>query len=181
MTSGSFTCAPETFLGFSMCTAMRKVQLSARSWRPASESEGNQAKPYSYVDPAGVGLTSIIWSNFPKLAAPSLSPLLREMERAGVLINFPSFLSRPALVKKRVNRGGPPPPPPHMPESSRGSGAGLANWSRNARASDEDLIETGVPSALQEFAGADCVGAFQRIQRADTVSFLRKLRDSAQG
>ena len=73
-------------------------QLSVRSWRPTAEGEWKQAKPYSFFDAADVGLTSTSWSHFPGASAPSLAPFLLEMERAEVLINSPSFLSRPATA-----------------------------------------------------------------------------------
>ena len=101
--------------------------LSERGWWPASGEEWLRAKSHSYWGPADVGLTSNDWSSFPEPLSPASPPLLMEMEDAEALINFPSFLSHPAVVKGHVRKGGPPPPPPQAPESSWGSGKGRAN------------------------------------------------------
>ena len=104
-------------------------QLSASAF----EMEWKQAKPYSYVDPADVGLTSSSWASFPKAAAPALTPTRLEMEHTDVLINFPSCLSRPAMAKRGVNVGGPPSPPPRKPESSWDVGHELLRISTRRR------------------------------------------------
>ena len=83
-------------------------QLSARSWWPASEEEWPRAEPYSFWGPAGAGMISNNRPSFPKPSAPALPPFRLEMDDAEVLINFPSFLSHPAVAEQRVNKWGPP-------------------------------------------------------------------------
>ena len=95
-------------------------QISARSWRPTSELEWKTAKKYSYWDSATVGLTSGCWSSFPKAAVEALAPSQLELGNTEVIINFPSFISHPASIKRHLATGGPPPPPPSYPESSWG-------------------------------------------------------------
>ena len=81
---------------------------------------------YSYWDPSTVGLTSGSWSSFPKAAAEDLVPSQLELGNTEVIINFPSFISHPADIKRHVRSGGAPPPPPTYPESS---------WDQSAHAS----------------------------------------------
>ena len=87
-----------------------------------------------------------------------------EMEHTEVLINFPSSLSRPATVKRRLNTGGPPPPPPQRPESSWDAGASPVNYAKSTPAPPDLYEEPGESYALQEFAGADLLGMFQGSQ-----------------
>ena len=135
--------------------------LSAQSWRPATEIEWKQAKPDGYWDSATVGLTSSSWTSFPKAAASALIPAQIEMNHTEVLINFPSFFSRPATAKRRINAGGPPPPPPRRPESSWGAGASSANNAKSTPAPPDLFEEAGGSYALQEFAGVDLLGMFR--------------------
>ena len=109
-----------------------------------------------------VGLTSSSRTYFPKAGASALIPAQLEMERAEVLINFPSFLSRPATIKRHVFPGGPPPPPPAQPESSWEGGAASANYAKSTPAPPDLYPETAsVPhSALQEYTGDDLLGMF---------------------
>ena len=95
-------------------------QISARSWWPTSELEWETAKKYSYWDSATVGLTSGCWSSFPKAAVEALAPSQLELGNTEVIINFPSFISHPASIKRHLATGGPPPPPPSYPEGSWG-------------------------------------------------------------
>ena len=98
----------------------------------------------------------------PKAGASALIPAQREMERTDVLINFPSFLSRPATIKRHVFSGGRPPPPPAQPESSWEAGAASANYDKSTPAPPDLYPETvTLPrSALQEFAGDDLLEMF---------------------
>ena len=93
-------------------------QISARSWWPSSELEWETAKSYSYLGSTVVGLTSGCWSSFPGAAVEALVPSQLELGNTGVIINSPSFISRPATIKRHLLTGGPPPPPPTQPESS---------------------------------------------------------------
>ena len=74
-----------------------------------------------------MGLTSGCWSSFPKAAAEDLVPSQLELGNTEVIINFPSFISHPADIKRHLMAGGPPPPPPTQPESSWEAGYG-ANY-----------------------------------------------------
>ena len=67
---------PGGVFGFFNAHSSAYGQLSARSWWPASEAEWLRAEPYSFWDPADVGLTPNNWSSFPKAAAPNLVPFL---------------------------------------------------------------------------------------------------------
>ena len=123
-------CSGDPFCPFNV-HSLQYGQLSARSWRPATRWKG--AKPYSYRGPGTVGLMSSSWGISPKAGVSALTPAQLEMEHTEVLINFPSFLSRPATVKRRLNTRGPPPPPPQRPESSWGAGASSANCAKSKR------------------------------------------------
>ena len=137
-------------------------QISARGWWPTSEIEWKQAKPYSFWVSATVGLTPSSWASLPKAAASALIPAELEMEHTEVLINFPSFLSHPASIKRHINTGGPPPPPPKRAEDSWEAGASSANYAKSTpSANSPDLYEEAASSAaLQEYAGADLLGMF---------------------
>ena len=138
-------------------------QIFARRWLPSSELEWKTAKPYSYWDSSIVGLTSSSWANFPKVGAYALIPPQLEMERTEVLINFPSFLSRPATIKRHLVSGGPPPPPPTQPESSwegRSTEANYAKYSPAPAPSDLYASEHAPQTTLQEYAGIDLLGMF---------------------
>ena len=102
-------------------------QISARSWWPASELEWETAKPYSFWDSTIVGLTSGSLSSFPKAGVEALIPPQLELGNTEVLIDSPSFCSRPAAIKRHLMAGRPPPPPPTQPESSWEAGYG-ANY-----------------------------------------------------
>ena len=97
-----YMCSGDSFCLFNV-QSKDYGQLSAQSWRPAQETEWKQAKPYSYWDTATVGLTSSSWTSFPKAAASTLTPTQFELEHTEVLINFPSFISHPAAIKRRLN------------------------------------------------------------------------------
>ena len=137
-------------------------QISSRSWWPTSGIEWKGAKLYSYWDSTTVGLTSSSRTSFPKAGASALIPAQLEMERAEVLINFPSCLSLPATIKRHVFSGVPPPPPPAQPESSWEGGAASANYSKSTPAPPDLFPETvSVPhSALREYTGDDLLGMF---------------------
>ena len=93
-------------------------QISARSWWPTSELEWKAAKQYSYWDSTVVGLTSGCWSSCPRAAVEALASSQLELGNTQVIINFPSFISRPGTIKRNLLAGRPPPPPPVQPESS---------------------------------------------------------------
>ena len=125
-----YVCSGDPFCMINM-HSKEYGQLSARSWWPVSELEWKTARKYSYFDTATVGLTSPCWSTFPKAAVAALSPPKLELENTEVIINFPSFISHPADIKRHLMTGGPPPPPPIYPENSWGQDHGASYGSSN--------------------------------------------------
>ena len=119
-------------------------QISARSWRPTSELEWETAKPYSYWDSTIVGLQTSSWSNFPKAGGEALVPAQLELGNTEALINFPSFISRPATIKRYLATGGSPPPPPTQPESSW-EGGQQANYGRSTATQAPSVSHRGDP------------------------------------
>ena len=148
-------------------------QLSARSWRPATEIGWKRAKPYSFWDSAAVGLAPSSWASFPKAAASAPIPAQIEMDHTEVFINSPSFFSHSATVSRHLTTGGPPPPSPHIPESSWGAGASSANYAKATRAPPDLYDETPESCALQQLAGADLLRMFEGSQCAEKGSFVK--------
>ena len=80
---------------------------------------------------------------FPKAAVETLIPSQLELSNTEVIINFPSFISHPRLIKRHLAKGGPPPPPPSYPESS---------WDNEASASYRASIHPPAASGPRQFA-----------------------------